>query len=571
MLADRAAQRGVMLASDQPTAVVVGRICRRLDGIPLALELAAARLPGTSVAELDARLDQRFSLLTGGSRAALPRQRTLHATVYWSWELLTVPQRQALARLSVFSGGFDLAAAEALVTGAEIPPDEVLRHLGALVDKSLVQFDDVGTGRYRLLETIRQYAARTLAQQNPAAPNNARNAHRNYYLALAETAAPHLGAHDQAEWLDRLDADLDNLRAAIGHCIHQRDGAPGIRLAVALREFWRTRGHPAEGIDALRTLLELPTPGERPLLRARGLTAAAYLLEQTGGYATAEEYCDKGLAIARAAGDDELTADLLHLSAMVLLRRGQPGRALPLIESGLGLARQHNGPHLTARLLGARSFALDLQGDHAAAARDDRESLQLYRQAGDRRHVGTTLGNLGYAELSLGDLDVARAHLAESLDTARALGDHYGVVYETLNLGLAEYLSGSLAAAEDLFTESFNLAARMGTRAGIGYALIGLAMTSDGPEGMSRSARLLGAAAETLATLGETIEPLERVLRDRDCERLRSAMGAAAFEAEYAAGRALTSKEILILALGDFPARSAATSRTSNCSATSAS
>jgi predicted ATPase len=262
LLADRAAQRGLVLAWDQPTAVVVSRICRRVDGIPLALELAAARLPGMSVAELDARLDQRFSLLTGGSRVALPRQRTLEATVDWSWDLLTGPERQALARLSVFAGGFDLAAAEALVTGAEVPPDGVLRHLGALVDKSLVQFDDAGTGpgRYRLLETIRQYAARKLAQQNPAAANDARTAHRDYYLALAETAAPHLGAHDQAEWLDRLDAELDNLRAAIGHCLHQGHAAPGIRLAAALREFWRTRGHPAEGIDVLRALLELPTP-----------------------------------------------------------------------------------------------------------------------------------------------------------------------------------------------------------------------------------------------------------------------------------------------------------------------
>jgi hypothetical protein len=186
--------------------------------------------------------------------------------------------------------------------------------------------------------------------------------------------------------------------------------------------------------------------------------------------------------------------------------------------------------------------------------------LQLYRQAGDRRHVGTTLGNLGYVELSLGDLDAARAHLAESLDTARALSNHYGVVYETLNLGLAEYLSGSLASAEDLFTESLNLATRVGTRAGIGYALIGLAMTGlamadGGPEGMSRSAQLHGAAAAALTALGETIEPLEGGLRDRDCERLRSAMGAEAFEAEYVTGRALTSKEVLILALGDFPAQ----------------
>jgi hypothetical protein len=161
------------------------------------------------------------------------------------------------------------------------------------------------------------------------------------------------------------------------------------------------------------------------------------------------------------------------------------------------------------------------------------------------------LGNLGYVELSLGEFPAARDHLAESLDIARALNDHYGVVYQTLNLGLAEYLGGSLTVAEDLFTESLQLAVRLRIRASIAYALVGLAMTGRGEAGMSRSARLHGAAAEALAVLEETIEPLEGDLRDRDCQRLRHAMGAEAFETEYAAGRALTTEEVLDLASDD--------------------
>ena len=160
------------------------------------------------------------------------------------------------------------------------------------------------------------------------------------------------------------------------------------------------------------------------------------------------------------------------------------------------------------------------------------------------------LGNLGYAELSLGELDAARTHLVESLDIARGLNDHYGVVYQTLNLGLAEYLSGSLTASEDLFTESLNLAVRMRMRASIPYALIGLAMTGSGQAGLGRSARLHGAADEALGVLEETIEPLEGDLRDRDCQRLRTVMGAEVFEAEYAAGRAMAADEVLVLALG---------------------
>ena len=505
------------------------------------------------VTELDARLDQRFSLLTGGSRAALPRQQTLLAMVDWSWELLNTAERQVLARLSVFAGGFDLAAAEAVTAGGSIHVDEAVAHLGTLVNKNLVQFNDSGTGpaRYRLLETVRQYTARQLERQDPEAAPDARTSHRDYYLALAQSAAPQLIAHDQAAWLDLLDLELDNLRAAIAFSLAQPDPASGLQLVTALRVFWKARGHATEGVDSLRALLAAPAAPGATLLRARALAAAAYLLDQTGGYALAEEYCEEALAIAGSADDGFLTADLLYLRAYVLLRRGRQDTALPLIEEGLGLARRLGEPHLTASLLAVRAFAVDVEGDHAGATRDAAESLLLYRQAGDRLQVGTMVGNLGYAELSLGDLDSARKHLLESLDIARALNDHYGVVYETFNLGLAEYLSGSLHAAEAFFAESLDQARRVRVIAGTAYALIGLAMASNGGAQPGRSARLHGAADQVLKVLGETLEPLEGRLRDLDCQRLRSAMGAEAFEAEYAAGKALTAEEILVLALGN--------------------
>ena len=553
LFTDRAAQHGAPLAWDERTASVVGRVCRLLDGIPLAIELGAARLRVMSVTELDARLDQRFVILTGGSRAALPRQQTLRAMVDWSWELLNAAERPVLARLSVFAGGFDLAAVEAVATGEDVPPDEVVGHLGALVDKSLVQFDDTSAGpvRYRLLETVRQYAARQLEGQNPVAAEDTRIAHRNHYLALAEAAAPHLVAHDQGEWLDRLDLELGNLRAAIAFSLEQADPAPGIRLAASLRVFWKARGHATEAVEALRALLDVPAAGGAPLLRARALACAAYLLEQTGGYVIAEEYCDEALAIARAAGDDYLVADLLDMRAFMLLRRGRQATALPLLELGLSLARRLEESHLTGRLLSVRSFARDVEGDHVGAARDGAESLRLFRQVGDQREVAAIVGNLGYAELSMGELGSARTHLLESLHIFRALKDHDGVVYETFNLGLAEYLSGSPGPAEAYFAESLDLARRVRMKASTAYALIGLAMAGSSGAEMGRSARLHGAADEALAALGETVEPLEARLRDLDCQRLRSAMGAGPFEAEYAAGRTLTSEEILVLALGN--------------------
>jgi ATP/maltotriose-dependent transcriptional regulator MalT len=408
------------------------------------------------------------------------------------------------------------------------------------VDKSLVQFGDTGTdpGRYRLLETVRQYAAGRLEAQGPAAASQARVAHRDHYLALAEAAAPQLMAAEQAAWLDRLDAELDNLRAAIAFSLTEPDPEPGLRLAASLRVYWRVRGHAAEGARVLRALLDAPAAQEATLPRARAVAAAARLLETTGSYATIEGYCQEALAIARAAGDDYLVADLLHEHASVLLRQGQPG-ALPLIESGLRLARHLGEPHLAARLLSARSYAASAEGDPAGAARDTAEALRLSRQAGDQLQVGSNLGNLGYYELSAGDLGAARRHLAESLDIFRALNHRDGIVYQAFNLGLAEYLGGSPDHAEALFAESFDLATRMGMRASTAYALIGLALTSRGGADPGWPARLYGAADRALADLGRILEPLEARLADRDRQRLRAAMGAEAFEAEYAAGRTL--------------------------------
>jgi predicted ATPase/DNA-binding SARP family transcriptional activator len=551
LFTDRAVAQGVPLAWDEPTAVVVGRICRRLDGVPLALELAAARLRAMPVTELDARLDERFALLTGGSRAALPRQRTLRAMVDWSWELLNPAERAVLARLSVFAGGFGLAAAEAVAAGPDVPPGEVAGHLGALVDKSLVQFGDTGTGpgRYRLLDTVRQYAAAQLDVQGSAAADAARIAHRDYYLALAEAAAAHLIAHDQAAWLDRLDAELGNLRAAIAFSQTQADPAHGLRLTAPLRVYWMIRGHAAEGAGALRALLDAPAAQEATLPRARALATAAYLLDRTGAYAIAGQYCDEALAIARAAGNEYLIADLLCELGFLLLHQGQTDTALPLIEQGLGLARHLGVPDLTGRLLAMRSFALDVCGDLAGVARDAAESLWLFRQAGNRIRVGGMLGDLGLSELAAGDLDTAHRHLAESLEIARALNDRDGIVFETFNLGLAEYLGGSPGAAEALFAESLDLARRMGMRSGTAYALLGLAMAGHGGADPGWSARLHGAAVEALADLGETIEPLEARLADLDRQRLRAAMGADAFETEYTAGRTLTPEQIVDLAL----------------------
>ena len=539
LLEDRAAAQGVRLNWDEETARVAARICKRLDGMPLAIELAAARLRAIPAAELEARLDERFALLTGGSRAALARHQTLKATVDWSWELLTGAMREVLARLSVFAGGFGLTAAEVVAAGPGVPATEVLGLLGSLVDKSLVQFGDAagGPGRYRLLETVRQYAADQLRALGTEVAEAARIAHRDYYLILAEEVGPHFRVADQAAWLDRLDAELGNLRAAIAFSLTQADPEPGLRLAAPLRVYWQRRGLAAEGADALRALLEMPAAQAPTPLRARALAAAAHLLGQTNGYVTAGDYSREALAIAGAADDDSLVGDVLQTHAWMLVRQGQQDAALPLIGRGLGLARRLGQPHLTARLLFTRAHAVYVAGDHEGAARDAEQSARLFRQVGDRIQLAGALGNLGNYELAADDLDAARRHLAESLDIARAFNDRFAIWGDTFNLGLVEYLGGSLGAAEELFAESHDLARRTGMRSQVAYALIGLALTAQRGADPYQSARLHGAADQAFADLGLSVEPLEGRLAELDRQRLRAVLGDGVFDAEYTEGR----------------------------------
>ena len=236
--------------------VLAAQICRRLDGIPLAIELAAARLAVLSLDQLAARLDDRFRLLTGGSRTALPRQQTLRATLDWSYDLLDEPERLLLQRLSVFAGGWTLEAAEAVCAGDGIAPEAVLDLLAGLVAKSLVLLEEGRTGaRYRLLETVRQYAARAAGSGGGSAAVQDR--HLDWYLALAQQAAQRIGGAERELWLERLEGELENLRAALHWSSTAEDRQEaGLRLAAALEDFWYIRGYAGEGRHWLEHLLE---------------------------------------------------------------------------------------------------------------------------------------------------------------------------------------------------------------------------------------------------------------------------------------------------------------------------
>ena len=504
-------------------APAVAQVCFHLDGIPLALELAAARVRSLSVEEINTRLGQRFRLLTGGSRVALPRQQTLRALIDWSYDLLLGPEKTLLCRLSVFAGGWTVAAAEGVCAGEAIEDWEVLDLLTGLADKSLVVYEegaDGEAGRYRLLETIRQYAGDRLGESGEAEAVQGRSA--SWFLALAEEAEPHLRGPEQALWSGRLEREHDNLRAGLTWYEQRGEGGEeGLRLAGALWRFWWMRGHLSEGRQWLgRALVRTPPEavgragaGVRggSAAWAKALNGAGRLAGGQGDYAEARALYKEGLAIWRLLGDQQNTAGSLN---------------------GLGNAAQ-------------------AQGDLAGARALYEESLAISRQLGDRGGIANSLYNLGLVAQAQGDYAGARSLSEESLTIQRQLGDQAGIANSLCNLGTMAQGQGDLAGARALYEEGLAISRHLGDRGGIAEGLDGLACVARGQSQLSRAARLGGAASALRESIGSSQTPAEQETTDKTMGAVREALGGGAFAAAWDAGRAMTMEQTAEYALAD--------------------
>jgi non-specific serine/threonine protein kinase len=547
-------ERAVMyrqgFALDAANAAAVAAVCARLDGIPLALELAAARLGSLSVAEISSRLDQRFRLLTGGSRTALPRHQTLRALIDWSYELLTLGEQVVLGRLSVFAGGWTLEAAESVTAAGDTDEWQVLDHLAALVGKSLVLAEDTGGSiRYRLLETVRQYTAERLTARPDAEVDQTRAAHRDHYLALVETAGLHLRGPDEAVWLDQLEAEFDNIRAALAFSLADPDRAePGLRLAAGLHWFCNMRGHGVEVLEALNALLERPDARLPARARARALNASCHLRDRFGDDSAVPALAGEAITIARGLADDAVTADALSELCWFRYEHGDLPAALAQIDEAVELARRAGDPRLIADLLGHRAVFAAEDGDLDAAVADQEEALALSRAAGDNYRLAITLANFGIDELTAGDLRAARAHLQE----ANTLADNFG--YPNLcaglreGLGFVDLVDGDPRNARRLFLESLDTARITGIKSSYSRgALLGLALAAGADGDPTVAATLHGVADEQA---GRVFGGIEVGLRDRDQVQLRVTLGDAAFEAAYRHGRSLSQADAIALAVG---------------------
>jgi predicted ATPase/DNA-binding CsgD family transcriptional regulator len=542
-------QRGFIV--DDANAAAVAAICVRLDGIPLALELAAARLGSLSVSEINARLDQRFRLLTTGNRTALPRHQTLRALIDWSYDLLSSEEQIVFDRLSVFPGGWSLDAAEAVAQGGDVAEWQVLDLLAALVGKSLVQAEVIhGSTRYRFLETIRHYAAERLALRAEEDLQDARVAHRDHYLSLVETAAARLRSPDEHHWLDRIEAEFDNIRAALAFSIADPGGAePGLRLAAGLRTFVFSRGHSGEVIEALGALLGRPDARQPTRYLARALVTYCKLLTHFDRSPDIGPMAEEAIAIARGLGDDALAADGLGALNWFSFLQGDLPTALARADDAVALARAAGIPTPLVVALGHRAVFKAETGDLDASLADYQEVLSLARASGDTYTLAVTLVNLGVDQVTAGEFPAALAYLQDALHVAEAHGYRHLSAAAEMNLGFAYLMNGDAASARRLLVGVLDRARATSEVTWVHSAFLGLALAAGADADPAVAATLHGAADHQYEQAGQAFDAKESKMRAGDHARLRDALGEAAFDAAYAHGRTLGQADAIALAV----------------------
>lgn len=516
-------------ALEPGNSAAVAQICRQLDGIPLAIELAAARVRALPPQRIAERLDDRLSLLTGGSRTALPRQQTLQATIDWSYDLLSESERTLLRRLSVFAGGWSLEAAEAVAaeqgstedsrTGTFLHANEVLDLLASLVDKSLIVYEErAGDARYRLLESVRHYGRELLDRYDETGA--VRGRHARYFLQLAMEGVPDRPDLASEEWLGRIELEDDNIRAALDWCRGAGAGGGGgrgeperrlgVQLVAAVWSFWYIRSHLEEGSRMLEAALSEP----------EGAPASALMEAYTGA---------GGMAWLR--GDYALAASRQQEALRVAESMGDPRRIAIALNN-----------------LGGVYYC---QGDHEGAAALFTDSLRAYAEAGDSLGEANELNSLAEIARARNDLDTARALYEESLVHARRFPESQLYPMVLHNLAEVVLYQGDLARAETLHRESLARMCRVNDPRWIALSVTRMAGVYAATGDAERGARLLGWADALRARLGAHLEPNDRADYERHIAAAREALSQESFQSAWDEGQAMTLEQAIALAAGE--------------------
>ena len=509
LFVERARAAGAVFALTGGNAAAVVKLCQRLDGMPLAIELAAARAKVLSAEQIAARLDDRFQLLTGGTTAALPRHQTLRATMDWSFSFLAERERTLLRRSSVFAGGWTLEAAEAICSGQGVEATEVLDSLSRLVDNSLVAAETQhGAARYRMLETVRQYGQDRLREAGEA--DAVQRRHRDWYLELAERADPRLRGPEEDAWLGRLEVEHDNLRAALEWSKGERDSAGAeLRLAKTLEWFWYLNGHWSEGRVRLENAIARSDEAS-PFL-PKVLFGAARLAYRQGDGERARMLCERGLELSRAHDDQPDIIPLLMLSGIFAMVDAGYERATELFTNSLAVSRQQGDKWWSAEALAFLGTVAGIRGDNSGAAARCSESLTLAKETGSTNAITFALRNLGLLALRQGRYEQAAAYYRESLMRCREARTP-GVITECLE---------------------------------------GLAWAASARADYKRAARLLGAVEASFQALGGGQFSLyfDQSEHARYVASTRAGLGAAAFEAAWGEGWAMLLEQAVEFAL----------------------
>ena len=534
LFVERAHSRDRAFELTAANAGAIARVCRRVDGLPLAIELAAARMAVLGPEQLDARLTQALDALGSGPRDAPARQRTLRATLEWSHRLLDAREAEAFARFAVFAGGATVETAEE-VTGADV---EVLE---GLVEKNLLLRE---SGRLLMLETVRAYARELLEADDLS--SDVRLRHCQHFISLAEMAVPHLRTHAEAEWMRRLDAESDNFRAALDWALGGQP-ALAVRLAGWLGEYWELRNASGEGVRWLKAAIEA-AGDEVPLDdHARALRAEVLMLEEQGSWydaggslAAAMTAASEAVAVSRGAGDPAGIADaLLHLSTFV---QDEPERMRALAEEALPYARQAGDDGLIADALAFRTLSFRIVEVEAEIA----ETAALYREVGDIHGLAGLYNDAAYMAIGQGSYERAAEYLNEALPLAERTGEPLRVIIAFGNLGLVALFMADLELAARHFVEELRLCREHGVAWIAADGIGGLGAVAARRGDAERAARLLGAAESRANVLTDAAGvKLEHEFFSPARERI----GETRWRAAYADGARLSFDEAVSLAL----------------------
>jgi predicted ATPase/DNA-binding CsgD family transcriptional regulator len=532
----------------------VAEICRQLDGMPLAIELAAARVRSLSVQQIAQKLDDRFHLLTGGSRTAPLRQQTLASTLDWSYALLEETEQKVLQRLSVFAGGATLDAAEAVCSSGGIKSTEMLDTLARLVDKSLVTANrpERGETHYRLLETIRQYAHEKLAESGEL--DKSRDRHLRYFIQWAENIEPYLNGVEQLRGLDLYEAEHDNLRAALDWCSTDASKAiSGLRLAAACGRFWRLHGYISEGRTRLSAALSRPEAQERTLTRAHALTLIANLAYLQSDYPAMRPLAEEALSIWRELGKDGKVgaADTLELLGELATEEGDYESAPRLFQEALEIYKETSTMRGIGQIHMQLGWAAMRTGDLRQAESHLEQFLTLAQQVGDQLSVAFAFSGLGEVAVRLREYDPAISLLEQALELNRLRGDKWGTGTLLGSLGWVALRQGNFKRMREMLGESLAVRTEIGDKGGIAWCLEKLAEAKNDQRQFDEAAKIFGHAESVRAPIRSVIDPTDQADYNRIVSGLQSALGIDAFAAAWAEGKSMRLDDVIDLALSD--------------------